>query len=105
MPLQTCMTLSIVENINRCLNAPNSLQMKKSTLRVPSPAKQEILNIYTSSGMMGLINLPHIRSYYWVLFKLLSISSSILLKNSGSTNKHPDIVLNKIKTKKSRGNI
>lgn len=35
----------------------------------------------------------------------LSISSSILLKNSGSTNKHPDIVLNKIKTKKLRGNI
>lgn len=55
--------------------------------------------------MMGLINLPHIRSYYWVLFKLLSISSSILLKNSGSTNKLPDIVLNKIKTKKLRGNI
>lgn len=45
MPLQTCMTLSIVENINRGSNAPNSLQMKKSTLRVPSPAKQEILNI------------------------------------------------------------
>lgn len=41
------MTLSIVENINRGSNAPNSLQMKKSTLRVPSPAKQEILNIYT----------------------------------------------------------
>lgn len=46
MPLQTCMTLSIVENINRGSHAPNSLQIKKCTLRVPSPAKQEILNIY-----------------------------------------------------------
>lgn len=68
---------------------------------VPFPAKSEFLNIYLERYDRDLANflISDLTIGFHLIF--LSIPSSILLKNNGSTIKHPEIVLNKIKKKQS----
>lgn len=74
-------------------------------LKMPTPVKPEILKAYLEGYEQDLAH--YLISGFTHGFHLgcLNTPSSTPSKNHGSTNKHPEIVLNKIKKEQSYGRI
>lgn len=100
------MPVSTVKNNTLGSIAPNSPRMRNSYLqKMPTPVKPEILKTYLEGYEQDLAN--YLISGFTYGFRLgcLQTPSSIPSKKHGSTNKHPEIVLNKIKKEQSYDRI
>lgn len=73
--------------------------------KMPTPVKPEILKAYLEGYEQDLANYLISGFTYGFQLGCLNTPSSTPSKNHGSTNKHPEIVLNKIKKEQSYGRI
>lgn len=99
----TSMSVSTVKSSTLGSSAPNSPQMRNGyPKKMPTPVKPEILKTYLEGYEQD-----YLISGFTYGFHLgcLNTPSSTPSKNHGSTNKHPEIVLNKIKKEQSYGRI
>lgn len=95
-------TVSTVKSSTFGSSAPNSPQMRNGyPKKMPTPVKPEILKTYLEGYEQDLANCLFSGFTYGFHLGCLNTPSSTPSKNHGSTNKHLEIVLNKIKKEQS----